>query len=200
VLAGALTCALPLHAQEATEAEQLSNLRVYQALAGEIGDSVFAIVAIPDTAAVAIHVEPEGSSWYIEEGIAAAARRIGRTVAEVPRASYEGRFGVTLAGVEYFDIRRDGLFGSRIVDRSVTLILNVRVVDLTTGNVMLRQERQATYRDVLMLDDVTRVEHANLPETHGELPAEGFFSSAVEPVLVVAAVALAVFLLFTVRS
>ena len=48
--------------------------------------------------------------------------------------------------------------------------------------------------------EIRELENPNLPVTQGTLPTGGFFSSFAEPLIVLGAVAVAMLLLFSVRS
>jgi len=61
-------------------------------------------------------------------------------------------------------------------------------------------ERTASFTDTVAVSDVGDIEQASIPVTRGVLPAEDFFSGIAEPLVVVGAIAVAIFLLFTVRS
>jgi hypothetical protein len=61
-------------------------------------------------------------------------------------------------------------------------------------------ERKAAYADTILLSQVESIEQPAIPSTRGTVPPEDFFSGLVEPLVIVGAVAVAIFLLFTVRS
>jgi len=61
-------------------------------------------------------------------------------------------------------------------------------------------EFREAMRDTIQVSQVPLLEDPNVPVTQGTLPAEGFFSSLAEPLIMIGAVAVAVYLLFTVRS
>jgi hypothetical protein len=103
-------------------------------------------------------------------------------------------------GVAYENVRRDGLFGARVVTRTVFMEADVSVVNRTTGEVLHRSTVSRTRRDDVRVDDLARLEEPGLAWTTGKVPPEGFFSSALEPLITVGAIAVAVILLFTVRS
>jgi hypothetical protein len=66
--------------------------------------------------------------------------------------------------------------------------------------VVMSGERKALFSDTIGLSQIEGVEHAALPVTRGTIPQEDFFSGIAEPLIIVGAVAVAIFLLFTVRS
>ena len=55
-------------------------------------------------------------------------------------------------------------------------------------------------KDTINVEDVEIIEDRSYPFTQGELPAEPFFSSILEPVVAISAAAVTVILFFSVRS
>jgi hypothetical protein len=54
--------------------------------------------------------------------------------------------------------------------------------------------------DVVEVSLIESLENPSVPQTHGVFPPEGFFAGWAEPLVLLGAVAVAVYLLFTVRS
>jgi hypothetical protein len=50
------------------------------------------------------------------------------------------------------------------------------------------------------MSDVESLENSGIPATHGVIPKEGLFSTFLEPLVAIGAMAVAVYLLFHVRS
>jgi hypothetical protein len=178
----------------------VTNFRVYQALSAGIGDTLGALIPAEDSVRVLFSVEPEGNAWIVEGNIVRALQRQGFTVVTALPAAFQLDLGIQEMHVAYADIRRDGFFGAKVVDREVTLGLGVRLVDHRSGIVLASREIKRTMRDLVSVSEIPTLEDLNVPVTRGTLPAEGFFSSLAEPLIMVGAVAVAVYLLFTVRS
>ncbi|HMK39561.1 MAG TPA: hypothetical protein VK569_09485, partial [Bacteroidota bacterium] len=92
------------------------------------------------------------------------------------------------------------LFGSQVLDRSVVLLARLRLTDRRREAVLMAEERRAEHSDTIELAQVEGMEHTAIPSTRGQIPSEDFFSGVVEPLVIIGAVAVAIFLLFTVRS
>jgi hypothetical protein len=54
--------------------------------------------------------------------------------------------------------------------------------------------------DTIGLSDIGQVENPAYPFTRASVPAEGFFDTLAEPLIVLGAIGVAVYLLFSVRS
>ncbi len=184
----------------AQEGAPTTNIRAYQLLAARIGDSLNAMIPERDSVRVLLSVKPEGSAWLVEGGVARSLQTQGRTVVVAMPASYQADLGVQEMRVVYTNLRTEGLFSGKVVDREVLLSMGARVVDQRSGVVTLNREFRETLVDTVQVSEIPTLEDPNVSVTQGSPPREGFFSSLVEPLIMIGAVAVAVYLLFTVRS
>jgi hypothetical protein len=196
VLIGA--CASPVGTQS-DDKQVASTLSVYQSLSAGIVTGVLARMQVPDSSHVQVRVEPAGSFWYIEEALEQAVRQRG-LVPVATGGTWQIECGVKDARVRYADVRREGLLGRRVVDRTTILVLWMRVNDVERGAFVVDQECRAGATDTIGVDDIEAVEHPGIAATHGILPPESLFASWLEPLILVGAIGVAVVLLFTTRS
>lgn len=175
------------------------TLNVYQTLCGEALTEAFAGVHVPESLKVAVVVEPAGAYWYLEAAIINGLRERG--LQPVPAGeTWQLSCAVKEAYVHYADPRRDGLLGARVVDRTVTLVLWLRVTDRGEQQYLVDRDVRTERTDTIDVSDVRLVEHPEIAATRAVLPSEGFFSSWLEPLIMVGAIGVAIFLLFTTRS
>lgn len=179
--------------------EPASTVSVYQSLAADAIVRLCSQLQLRDSLRVLVAVEPSGTYWFIEQAVSRTLR--DRSVIPVP-AGGDVRIecGVKDAHVQYTNVRRDGLLGARVVDRTTSLTLWLRVSEQQPARYLHDQDWQMQRTDTLSVDDVSRVEHPGVAATHAVLPSEGFFSSWLEPLIVVGAIGVAIFMLFTTRS
>jgi hypothetical protein len=154
----------------------------------------------PAAPTVHLAVEPLELAWLVEDGFTQALSAAGLKVSTRDSGTTQLACTVEQTDVVYWNVRRDGLMGSKIVDRSVSLAVRIRTFDPEQGLLRSTRELQRSARDTIQLDDIERIEQPNLPVLKGRMPSEGFFSSVAEPLIVIGAIAVAVFLLFKVRS
>lgn len=200
VILGILCCACP-EKPFAQEEEKLppSTLSVYQAMSAEALGEAFAPLPAPESLKVAVAVEPAGAYWFIEGALMRALRQRG--IQPVPDGgTWQLNCAVKDARVKYSEVRRDGLLGTRIVDRTVTLALWLRVSDRGHAQYLADQEWRSERTDTVEVGLLNRVEHPDVAVTRGVVPPEGFFSSWLEPLIMIGAIGVAIFLLFTTRS
>jgi hypothetical protein len=199
-LVAALCCAgVANMSAQPEEGRAASTVSVYQSLAADAIVQLCSQLQPPDSLRVLIAVEPSGTYWFIEEAISRALRE--RKIQPVPDGGdWRLECGVKDAHVQYSNVRREGLLGARVVDRTTALALWLRVSDRQPARFLLDQEWRSQRTDTINVSDVDHVEHPGVAATHAVVPSEGFFTSWLEPLILVGAIGVAVFLLFTTRS
>lgn len=188
-----------LHAQDSASAV-VTNLRAYQSLAASLGDSLANLLPATDSVRVTVRISPSDVAWFLQDAVERPFRGRNCVISANDSARYGVEFGVLEMHVHYSNLRREGIFGSRVLDRMIVLQARLRLVDRVAGTVGTSGERMAVFSDTIGLSQVERIEHAAIPVTRGTIPPEDFFSGIIEPLIMVGAVAVAIFLLFTVRS
>jgi len=184
-----------------TAAQQLeTNLNIFRRLSYLMGQEMADSLTDPTSSTVHLAVEPRELAWLVEDGLTQALSGAGVNVSTKDSGTTRLTCLVEQTDVTYSNVRRDGLMGPKIVDRSIGLALRTRTYEREQGLLRSTRELQRSARDTIQLDDIERVEQPNLPALKGRMPPEGFFSSVAEPLIVIGAVAVAVFLLFKVRS
>jgi len=191
--------AAPTMAQEG-KGPVRTTMGITQMLADTIARRAFAVLPKSDSSSVAVTVLPAGEAWFLEEPVFRAARARGCIPDFFPGARYTAEFGITDMRVELMNPRRPGLFSARLVDRTVTLALWGKIVDRTSGRLLVGETWREQCTDTVCVEDLERLETPGIPATRGVLPAEGLFTSFLEPLILLGAVGVAVFLLFTSRS
>jgi hypothetical protein len=192
----ALACAQ----EEVRESPVLTNLEVMRTLAGRVGAYVGGTLAAGDSSSVTVTILPKESGWYIEGAFLAELAKKGLHTTSTAPGRYAANIGISDARVEYSDIRRESFLGPKTLNRKVYLQLSAKVTDQPAGTLILAKEFQEVSLDTIRLSDIERVESPHLPVTRGKIPGEGFFSNFAEPLVLIGAIAVAVYLLFSVRS
>lgn len=177
-----------------------SNLELIRSLAASIGDAVGGVLGREDSSTMSLTVLPRDMAWYVESALLQGLSKHRFVLRASGASELTGEFGFAKARVEYEDIRRHGFFGSKIVDRKVAVLISAKIVDQQNGSILLVRDFEEACRDTIPLSDIQRVENAGLPLTRGTVPKEGFFSNLAEPLVMLGAIGVAVYLLFSVRS
>lgn len=176
----------------------MTNLDVVRSLADDIAREVVRSANMEQGARVSISVLPKETAWYIESALANGMKRhAGVTVGDsLPTVVAE--FGIASGGVAYSNIRRDGFFGEKFVDRTVALRLTSKLTK--AGTILWSADVEKSATDTVLVDEVPSLESPTIPMTKAALPREGFFSHVAEPLILIGSIAVAVLLLFNVRS
>lgn len=184
--------------QEEDSIRRPTNLELIQKLSGQVGDTLASLAGQGDSVRLAIY--PAESAWYVEGSVLQAIRKSGRIPTESPSSPYGIELGLEKVEVNYADIRRRGMFGPKVLDRSILVEYAAKVVNRKAGTILLTRNISRSFDDVVEASEIAELENPSVPATQGKLPTEGFFSSLVEPFVTMGAIAVAVYLLFQVRS
>ncbi len=197
LLASAL--AAPFGRAATAEEEPPSNLAVMQELARGIGRELASRIPGEDTVTVAAVFAPDALAWVVQGPIRQAlTAHPARLV--VSGAQYGIECSVTSLSVRYENSRRGWFLGGREVDRVVDVTLDGTVTDRRSGGVLSTGTFARKSRDTVAVSAIPSLEDAGVPFTHAPLPAESFFSWAAEPLIMIGAIGVSIYLLFHVRS
>jgi len=188
------------YAGDEDDPKPLPTIAILEGLALEMGRELSPSLSGDTATVVVLDIQPGENTWFVEAGLmkGLSPRRVVREPGTA--AVLTVSVGIRSMGVAYEDVRRDGLFGDRVVTRTVFMETDVSVVDRASGMVIHRGTVNRNRRDDVPVNDLPRLEEPGLSWTTSRVPPEGFFSSVLEPVITLGAIAVAVILLFTVRS
>jgi hypothetical protein len=178
-----------------------SNLDVMRTLVAVIGGGVLdsAGTSVGDT--VALDVDSSDASWVARTEIAALLGRSGRTVVapggnRAPGTRWNVR-GTTLAA-EYRDIRKSGPFSGAVVDRVVSASFTSELT--RDGTVLYAGASARSAVDTVDEGSVADLEAGSPESSRGEVPGMETFDRFIEPLVIIGAAGVAIFLFFQVRS
>lgn len=169
-----------------------------QRLGGLVTDTVMTFVGVGDS--VRVLLRPMEAMWYMEGGILQSVRESGWIPTQSPSASLDVELGLLSVRVNYANARRKGLFEAKVFDRTVSIEFSAKVVQKNSGAIILNQTFARSASDIVDASEFEELENPAIPSTHGVPPTEGFFSTIIEPLVALGAIAVAVYLLFHVRS
>ncbi|HET6271812.1 MAG TPA: hypothetical protein VFG32_02405 [Bacteroidota bacterium] len=185
------------NAQE-NEVPVVPNFEIMRLLGERVADAVGKQIGEGDS--IQLLILPQDRSWYLESSIVRGFLNRGFPSSESSSARFHAEFGQKMLRVVYGDIQRDGFLGRKVVSRTVQVTLSAKVVDRHTGIILVTRDFADEATDTIGLSQILEVENPNIPVTRGALPPEGFFTNLVEPLVVIGSIAVAVYLLFHVRS
>lgn len=193
--AGLISFGLNAKAQDAAPAKNLDILKI---LAQRIATQVSFKVAAGNT--VFVQVNPKEASWYIESGLYDGFRSEHIGMAGTDSAGYIAAFSLRDSHIRYENPRGDNVFGERLADRRVGLSLDVKLLRRIEQAPVLVQQFDEEFTDTISIAEIDQVENPLVDASKGTLESGGFFSTFLEPIVLLGSIGVAVFLLFHVRS
>ena len=176
-----------------------TNLSTLQLLARDLGKKLGESLQAEDSSSLDIVLRPSDQAWILQGPFTEGLSTTGRKPV-IRDGDLSAECTISAMSVTYENSRRESMFGDRIVDRVVNLQLRALVSERRSGRILCNTEYATTSRDTVEVSAIPRLEDATIPETKGQLPQEGFFSTFAEPLIMIGAVAVSVLLLFHVRS
>jgi len=180
-----------------------TNLEVFQTelslLAAEVvqrsgdglGESLFVTVRSSDT------------SWVARNTIVEALKKLNYSVFLLSSAG-EARgaaidLGIVEMRVRYGDAFRESFLGTRKTERTISTTISANVRN-AQNEVLFAGAISKAYKDTVNVSQVPELESPSIFFTHGELRGTEFLEEVLEPIIIVGASAVVVYLFFTVRS
>jgi hypothetical protein len=152
---------------------------------------------------VDIRMRPEADGWITREAMTSAFRESGFQVFVGNDSSRRGGFQVQLHSsdlhVRYDDLHHDGFLGAAKVRRTVSAGVLCEITR-AAGEVVFSGSPSLEASDTVAADEISALELASAKATHAELPPERFLDKVLEPLIIIGATGISVFLFFHVRS
>jgi len=120
--------------------------------------------------------------------------------ANEPRASVTFEVQPSRALLRYENMFRDGLFGEKKVERLITIEFSSKVLKNRLGEVAFAGLREETFRDTVTVQTIEFLSSPGIKATYATLPSETFFDRIIEPLVIVGATGVLIYLFFTLRS
>jgi len=151
---------------------------------------------------VTLAVRPEDERWLFEGAMTSALKEDSLVVFASPDAPATYRMDVTASSVRlrYTNMYRDGMFGAQMVRREVSAELTATCTRGPLHEVLYSGTVKGEAVDSVRVDAVPLIESEGIPATRATLPSENGMDRFVEPFVIIGATAVAIFLLFSVRS
>lgn len=100
--------------------------------------------------------------------------------------------------LNYTDCFRDGLFGNFLTERK--LVINSSYNLSSQMNSLSGENIITVYKDTVKIEEIVELENNAYTFTRSEKPKEPFLSGLTEPIIAISAIAVSIYLLFSVRS
>jgi hypothetical protein len=150
-----------------------------------------------------LNVRSPDSCWLARNTIVEALKKMNYNV-YLSSPGSEGRgvsidIGIVEAKVRYGKTFRESFLGGGKTERTISTIVSASVRNLQ-NEILFAGDVSREYKDTVNVSDVSDLENPSISCTHGEPPDSDFFDELLEPIIIVGASAVVVYLFFTVRS
>jgi len=183
---------------------QKSNLEVIQELVQQIGRSILSESRIPSGDTLSVSIDGGADSAIVQGALLQTIHESGRTAflsgKSLPAKDYLLNVTSIHVHVHYDDPFTDGFLGSKKARRTISGRLLCQVIHTATNEVAYSGSPSREYVDTIHVADITQLERGVSPGGRGEFPPEGFLDRAIEPLIIIGATGVAIFLFFHVRS
>jgi hypothetical protein len=150
-----------------------------------------------------VNVRSPDTCWLARNTIVEALKKLNYTV-YLPSPGSEGRgasidIGIVETKVRYGKTFRESFLGGRKTERTISTIVSASVRNVQ-NEILFAGGVSREYKDTVNVSDVSDLENPLISCTHGEPPDADFLDELLEPIIIVGASAVVVYLFFTVRS
>jgi hypothetical protein len=150
-----------------------------------------------------VNVRSPDTSWIARNTIVEALTKLNYSV-YLSSSAGEGSgaavdLGIVEMKVRYGDAFRESFLGTRKTERTISTTISANVRN-AQNEVLFVGAVSRAYKDTVNVGDVAELESSSISFTHGEPPGTEFLEDVLEPIIIVGASAVAIYLFFTVRS
>ena len=181
-----------------------ANLEVMQNAVQQITDGILESAHLGSGDSVTVKVAPQEHAWVAEQAIISKLKFHNLFVFFHRDSSAKTHYLLDVRSialqVRYDHMFRDGLFGTKRVERQISAQLSCQLENKSSNEILYSGSPSKMLSDTVAVDDIEKLEHTGVNVTHGELPSENFLDRIVEPFVIIGATGVAVYLLFHIRS
>jgi hypothetical protein len=181
-----------------------TNLEVMQAILGRIAREIIGASPVRRGDTVDLRMKPADESWIAQHAVTSEFRAFGCPVFipndSVRHTGFEIRIYTSEMHVRYDNMHRDGFLGTRKVRRTVSATMTCDVIAPGSGELVYSASPSLSSADTVAEGDIGNLELPSAKATRAELPSESFLDRVLEPVVIIGATGISIYLLFHVRS
>jgi hypothetical protein len=197
--------ARPANANEAGEAPHPgSNLEAMQSLLKSVTQKLIADSHLHGGDTVVFRMGAAEDGWIVQNALTAGLASAGLSLFlrrdSIRQSGYALQVHSAALRVTYDDMYHDGFLGTRKVRRTVSTAVTCELLRPETGELLYTGSPSAQAVDTVAVDDIPNLELGTAKTTHGDLPSENFLDRVLEPVVIIGATGVSIYLFFHVRS
>ena len=181
-----------------------ANILIIQSLIDRASRDVIERAKVLPGTPVLLRVQPASDRWIIEQALSSALLRAGCTVKTDSGTAGENSLAVGVQplgiSVGYGAAFRDGLFGTRRTPRTVNCVLAFVVTERNTGTIRLSRTVTETSSDTVEVGQIGQLEDPASRTTQGVRPDDPLLDRIAEPLVIIGATGVIIYLFFHIRS
>lgn len=151
-----------------------------------------------------LRIQPSEDRPVIEQAVSSALLEAGCTVRADSQAADENSLAIDVRplgiGVSYGEAFREGLFGTRRTARKVSCDLAFEVTECSTKTIRLSRTLTAAMTDTVDVAEIQHLENPASRSTHGTMPDDSLLDRVAEPLVIIGAAGVIIYLFFHIRS
>ena len=185
-------------------AEVRTNLVLLGGLIERITGEIASEAKLKTGDSISINVSKVEDGWIVVTAASSALKTLGCSVFSTSDSTTSKKYLLDFTAadlsVRYDSMFNDSFLGTRSVRRTVSGTLRGQVLNTRTGEILSSSSRTVASADSVRINEIPGLESVSVKSTHGEIPAESFLDRAVEPVMIIGATGIAIYLFFHVRN
>lgn len=191
------------HGEDRSNAPVKTNLQVFQTEFASVAAELLQRSGVGLEQNLVVNVRSSDTCWLARNTILEALKKLNYSV-YLSSPGSEGRgaaidIGIVETNVRYGKTFRESFLGRRKTERTISTIVSASVRNVQ-NEFLFVGDVSREYKDTVKVNDVSDLENPLISCTRGEPPGADFFDELLEPIIIVGASAVVVYLFFTVRS
>ena len=182
----------------------LTNLEVMKELARTVTHEIIEQATISVHDSIILRFDQDENVKIVQDPVLETLKAKGCSVFTNNDSLSGNRLMMEYSGTEcrviYGEMFRDGFLGTKRLKRNVTVQWFSKITRESNGEVLFGKTFAQEYADTVNADDVANLEDNQFHSTHAEIPSDTFFDRIIEPVVIIGATGVIVYLFFHIRG
>ncbi len=178
-----------------------SNEEIMVDLSREAVDIFCADLKISDTTSIVLIMENgEVNRFFIQPVLESFRQHFISLYARSGASSVDILGSVAEVGVTYGEPFSEGLFSARKSQRTVEIALRFAATRIADGKILWAGTEKRSFSDTVYVDEISKLQESSKHIASSPLPDRSALERFIEPLIIVGAAGVAVYLFFTIRS
>lgn len=178
-----------------------SNEELMVDLSHKVVDDFCADVKISDTTTITLNVENgEVNRFFSQPLIESFRQHFVSLYTHNAASSIDILVSTAEVGVTYGEPFSEGYFSARKTERTVELAIRLTVAQNANGKILWAGTKKSSFSDTVNVDEISKLRESSKRIAIGAMPDRSVLERFFEPLIIVGAAGVAVYLFFTIRS